>query len=137
MFGDSAADALLALLERAEAAEWEAAEALALADARCQEKAFVEDALRAVERDEARELQAIAHKHEAAMETQRDTTLAALRTAAGALKPFAKAADDFGDHWLNCEDQWNEGGHGLDVGTLRLARAALAEIRKALEASHE
>ena len=40
--------ALLALLERAEAAEGEAAEALALADARCQEKAFVEDALAAL-----------------------------------------------------------------------------------------
>ena len=41
-----------------------------------------------------------------------------------ALKPFAKAADDFADHWLNCEDQWNEGGHGIDVGALRRARAA-------------
>ena len=53
-----AADALLALLERAEAAEWEAAEALALADARCPEKAFVEDALRAAEREKVASLEA-------------------------------------------------------------------------------
>ena len=50
--------ALLALLERAEAAEGEAAEALALADARCQEKAFVEDALRAAEREKVASLEA-------------------------------------------------------------------------------
>ena len=56
-----------------------------------------------------------------------DSALARIAELQAALKPFAKAADDFGDHWLNCEEQWKEGGHGLDVGTLRRARAALEE----------